>query len=112
MSCTNCGVVVSVKEIEEEGKGSGLGVVAGGVLGGLVGNQVGNGTGRDLATIAGAVGGAFAGNSVEKKMKKTKAYEVNVQMENGEARVLHYKTSPAVMAGDKIRVDGEKITRR
>lgn len=32
--CTHCGVVLSVNEIEAEGEGSGLGVVAGGVLGG------------------------------------------------------------------------------
>jgi outer membrane lipoprotein SlyB len=112
ISCDNCGVVVSVKEIEQEGKGSGLGVVAGGVAGGLVGNQVGNGTGRDVATLAGIVGGAIAGNKVEEKIKKTKVYDVTVQMENGEERVVRYATVPSVMAGDKIRIEGEQIVRQ
>ncbi len=110
--CDNCGVVVSVKESEQEGKGSGLGVVAGGVAGGVIGNQVGQGTGRDLATIAGVVGGAIAGNTIEKKMKKTMVYDVTVKMENGEERVLRYTTAPGVMAGDKIKVEGEKIARQ
>lgn len=112
IACDNCGIVISVKEIEQEGKGSGLGVVAGGVAGGLAGNQVGNGTGRDLATLAGIVGGAIAGNKVEEKIKKTKAYDVTVQMENGEVHVLRYTTAPGVMAGDKIRIEGEQIVRQ
>lgn len=111
IECDNCGVVVAVKESEQEGKGTGLGVIAGGLTGGLVGNQVGNGTGRDLATIAGVIGGAIAGNKVEEKIKKTMVYDVTVKMENGEERVLRYKTTPGVMAGDKIKLEGEKIVR-
>ena len=110
--CDNCGVVVSVKEIEQEGKGSGLGVIAGGVAGGIIGNQVGQGTGRDLATLAGLVGGAFAGNTVEKKIKKTNVYDVTVKLGNGEERVIRYTTAPGVMAGDMIKVEGEKIVRQ
>lgn len=111
MSCANCGVVVTVKEIDQEGKGSGLGVVAGGVAGGVLGNQVGNGSGRDLATIAGIFGGAIAGNKIEEKIKKTRVYEVTVKMENGEERVISSKTVPGVMAGDKVKVEGERLVR-
>ncbi|HLZ33927.1 MAG TPA: glycine zipper 2TM domain-containing protein, partial [Nitrospira sp.] len=99
------------REIDEEGKGSGLGVVAGGVTGGIVGNQVGQGTGRDLATIAGVVGGAIAGNTIEKKIKKTRVYDVTVKMENGEERALRYKTVPGVAAGDKVKIEGGHIVR-
>lgn len=112
IACDNCGVVVAVKEIEQEGKGSGLGVIAGGVAGGIIGNQVGQGTGRDLATLAGVVGGAFAGNTVEKKIKKTNVYDVTVKLGNGEERVIRYTTAPGVMAGDMIKVEGEKIVRQ
>lgn len=110
--CANCGEVISVKEIEQEGKGSGLGVVAGGVAGGLIGNQVGQGTGRDLATVAGVVGGAIAGNTIEKKIKKTKVYDVTVRMENGEERVLRYETAPGIVAGDKVKIEGERVIRQ
>ena len=112
IACDICGVVVSVKEIEQEGKGSGLGVIAGGVAGGLAGNQVGNGSGRDVATLVGIVGGAIAGNKIEEKVKKTKVYDVTVKMENGEEQVLRYNTAPGVMAGDKIKIEGENIVRQ
>lgn len=107
--CDNCAVVVSVTEIEQKGKGSGLGVIAGGVAGGVVGNQVGQGTGRDLATVAGVIGGAIAGNKIEENVKKTKVYDVTVKMENGEQRVLRYETAPGVMAGDKVKVEGDRV---
>lgn len=111
-NCANCGVVVSVKEIDQEGKGSGLGVVAGGLAGGVIGNQVGNGTGRDLATIAGAVGGAIFGNKVEEKIKKTRVYDVTVKLEDGEERIVRSRTVPGVMAGDKVRIEGERVIRQ
>ena len=112
IACDNCGVVTSVQEVEVAGKGSGLGVIAGGVAGGLAGNQVGQGTGRDLATIAGIVGGAIAGNKVEEKIKKTKVFDVTVQMDNGEERVLRQETAPGVLAGDKVKVEGGQVVRQ
>ena len=110
--CGNCGVVVSVKEIEQEGKGSGLGAIAGGAAGGLLGHQVGQGSGRDLATIAGVVGGALAGHKIEKTVKKSMVYDVTVQMDSGEIRTLRYGTAPGVVAGDKVKVEGEQVVRQ
>lgn len=110
--CANCGVVVSINQVETEGKGSGLGVVAGGVVGGLLGNQVGNGTGRDLATIAGVVGGALAGNKIEKNAKKTTGYDITVKMDSGEDRVVHQATAPNVVKGDKIKIENDEIVKR
>ena len=110
--CSNCGVVVSVKEIEQSGTGSGLGAVAGGVAGGLLGNQVGQGTGKDLATLAGVFGGAVAGNALEKNMKKTKVYDVIVKMENGEELTLRHESSPGVVAGDKVKVEEEHVVKQ
>lgn len=110
--CANCGVVVSVKEVDVEGQGSGLGVIAGGVAGGVLGHQVGQGTGRDLATVAGVVGGAIAGNTIEKKVKKTKVYDVTVRMENGEERLLRVANIPGVVTGDKVKVEGDRVVRQ
>ena len=110
--CTHCGVVISVNEIEAEGQGSGLGVVAGGVVGGVLGNQIGGGSGRDLATIAGAVGGAFAGNKIEKIAKKTRRYEIVVKMNSGEERTFKQSTVPNVARGDKVKVENGMIVRR
>lgn len=110
--CTHCGVVLSVNEVDTEGEGSGLGVVAGGIVGGVLGHQVGGGTGRDLATIAGAVGGAFAGNKIEKVAKKTRSYNIVVKMNSGEERTFNQATVPNVANGDKVKIENGVVVRR
>lgn len=109
--CANCGVVLAVNVVEEEGKGSALGVIGGGVVGGLLGNQVGNGTGRDLATLAGAVGGAFAGNAIEKNAKKTKSYHVVVRMDDGSERTYRQASDPGLVRGEKVKVEKDTVVR-
>jgi outer membrane lipoprotein SlyB len=109
-ACANCGTVSSVREIEQQGEGSGLGAVAGGVLGGVLGNQVGGGSGRKIATVAGAAGGAFAGHQIEKRMKATRSYEVAVRMDDGAMRHFSYDERPELQPGDKVRVaDGRLV---
>jgi outer membrane lipoprotein SlyB len=109
--CANCGVVLAVNVIEEEGKGSGVGVVAGGVVGGLVGNQMGQGTGRDLATIAGVVGGAFAGNKIEKQAKKTKGYDITVKMDDGSEHIYRQAAVPDMVKGQKVKIENDVVVK-
>lgn len=109
--CANCGVVLAVNVTEEEGKGSGVGVVAGGVVGGLVGNQVGQGTGRDLATIAGVVGGAFAGNKIEKQAKKTKSYDITVKMDGGSEHIYRQAAVPDMVKGQKVKIENDVVVK-
>jgi len=109
--CANCGVVLAVNVIEEEGKGSGVGVVAGGVAGGLLGNQVGQGTGRDLATVAGVVGGAFAGNKIEKMSKKTKSYDITVKLDDGSERTYRQATDPGLFTGQKVKIENDAVVK-
>lgn len=111
-TCANCGVIESIRAVEKEGEGSGLGVVAGGVAGALLGHQVGAGTGKDLATIAGAVGGGYVGNKVEKNLKKTKVYEITVRMEDGSYQTVTQQTETGFRPGDKVKlVDGNLVAR-
>lgn len=107
--CNDCGVIESVREVEQKGEGSGLGAAAGGVLGGVLGHQVGGGRGRDVMTVVGAVGGAVAGHQVEKNMKKTMSYEITVRFEDGTTRTLKQASAPAWRAGDKVRVVNSEI---
>jgi outer membrane lipoprotein SlyB len=108
--CSNCGVITSIKVVEQSGQGGALGVVAGGIVGGLLGNQVGDGTGRDLATVAGAIGGGYAGKQIEGKVKSTKSFVVTVRMNDGEVRTVTQQTQPDLLAGDKVRlVDGSLV---
>ncbi len=102
--CYDCGRVESVNAVQIAANPSGVGVVAGAVLGGVLGNQVGGGNGKKLATVAGAVGGGFAGNEIEKRTRKTGAYEVRVRMEDGNSRTFPYDGQPNWRSGDRVRV--------
>lgn len=110
--CDQCGVIESVRSIEQKAeKGSGVGAVAGAVLGGVLGHQVGGGNGRKLATVAGAVGGGYAGNEIEKSRNTHTVYEVNVKMENGELRTFKLEHKPDWRSGDRVKlVDGRLIS--
>lgn len=110
--CENCGTVSDIRVIEKEGEGTGLGAVAGGVVGGLLGHQVGGGTGKDLATIAGVAGGAYAGHQVEKKVKKSKSYEVSVRMDNGQTEIMPFAEQPPYAVGDKVKIVDGILQRR
>ena len=109
--CSDCGTIQDIREIEQEGEGSGLGAIAGGVAGALLGHQVGGGTGKDVATIAGAAGGAYAGHIIEKKVKKTKHYEITVNMEDGKSQVITLQEAPVFAVGSKVKIVDGKLER-
>jgi len=108
--CVDCGTIESVREIKQAGEGSGLGAVAGGVAGAVLGNQVGGGSGRKIATVVGAVGGAVAGHQVEKHVKSNVVYEITVRMDDGNVRTFTESTPPSWRSGDKVRVQGDRLT--
>lgn len=108
--CRDCGTIESVREIAQEGQGSGLGAIAGGVLGGLLGNQIGGGSGRKVATVAGVVGGAYAGHTVEKKTRSTQQYEITVRLDDGSLRTINETEKPAWHTGDRVRVSNDRIS--
>ena len=106
-TCVDCGVVQSMRYVEQKGKGSGLGLVAGGVVGGVLGHQIGSGRGNTVATIAGAGAGAYAGNEIEKNRKTSSYWAVAIRMDNGATRNLTYTNKPAVHEGERVKlVDG------
>jgi outer membrane lipoprotein SlyB len=111
--CANCGTVEAVREIEQQGEGTGLGAVAGGIAGAVVGKQFGNGTGRTIMSVLGAAGGAYAGHQVEKHARSTKHWEVSVRLDDGSYRTLSFETQPAWRSGDRVRyVDGALVPER
>ena len=106
-TCTDCGRVQSIRQVEEKGKTSGVGAVAGGVLGGVIGHQIGGGTGRTVATIAGAGGGAYVGNKVEQNRNTKTKWEVTLKMDSGNTRIFTYSNPPTVHEGERVKlVDG------
>lgn len=110
--CADCGVVESIRVVEQRGNGSGLGVVAGGLTGMLVGNQFGRGDGRTAMTVLGGVGGAYAGNEIEKNVKRSTAYEVRVRLDKGGVATAHMASNPGVAVGDKVRVVNGAVVAR
>lgn len=107
--CADCGLVESVREVKAPADPSGLGAAAGGVVGGLLGNQVGKGSGRTIATLIGIAGGAYAGHQVEKTQRTSSRWEVDVRMENGEYRTVTLDAEPVWRAGDKVRLQGNRL---
>jgi len=102
--CADCGVIDSIKVVEEKGEATGAGAIIGGIAGAAVGSQIGNGDGRRLATIAGAAGGAVAGNEIEKNSKKSAQYKIAVRMENGSVRTFTHSSDPGFRPGENVRV--------
>jgi outer membrane lipoprotein SlyB len=111
-ACTNCGSVISVSPVKQQGEGSGLGAIGGAVVGGVLGHQVGSGRGRDVATVAGAGAGAYAGHQIEKHVKTTQSYVVAVRMDDGSTQNFPYQAEPAFRSGDKVRVVEGKLVAR
>ena len=105
--CAACGVVEAVTPIVRKGEAGALGSIAGGVLGAVIGNQVGQGTGKTVATVLGGVGGVLAGREIEKNVKKTTVYNVQVRMEDGSLRSFEQATSMAV--GTKVTVEAGSL---
>ncbi|MDH5534840.1 MAG: glycine zipper 2TM domain-containing protein [Betaproteobacteria bacterium] len=103
-SCSDCGVVSSIRALEAATAPSGIGAVAGGVVGGVLGNQVGRGGGRTAMTVVGAGAGAYAGNEIEKKMDKSVTYEIRVRLEDGSYRTFFERSQPALAVGQKVRI--------
>lgn len=106
-TCNDCGVVQSIRYVEQQGGSSGGGAIIGGVVGGVLGHQIGSGRGNTVATIAGAGAGALAGNQIEKNRNAKAYWSVNIAMDTGNTRTFTYSTQPSVREGERVRlVDG------
>src|SRR5690348_11630887 len=101
-ACTDCGVVVDVKEETVMGKGTGVGAVAGGVAGAVLGHDIGDGS--RAGTAIGAVVGGVAGHQIERSARSTKRYEISVRMPDGSVKTALQDTQPAWRPGDKVRL--------
>jgi outer membrane lipoprotein SlyB len=109
--CHECGVIDSVKVVDQKGNASGIGAVGGAVVGGLIGTQIGSGRGNTAATVIGAAGGALAGNEVEKRVKSSKQYTVTVRMEEGNFRDFTFENEPGYSIGEKVKVVEGRLVR-
>jgi outer membrane lipoprotein SlyB len=106
------GTVDRIEVIGKKDPNNIAGTVIGGIIGGLIGHQIGGGTGNTVATIAGAAGGAYAGNQVQsRKRLDHETFRVTVRMDNGSTQTVTQENIMDLRTGDRVRVDGDNISR-
>jgi outer membrane lipoprotein SlyB len=111
--CGNCGQVVAINRIEIDGDGRYIGgTVVGGLLGAAIGSQIGGGDGRTAAGVVGAVGGALIGREIEKQRDRNEAYEVVIQLANGQRHAVVYEDPPPLRVGDNVRIEANNRLER
>lgn len=110
--CVDCAEVVAIRTLRKDGDSSGVGAVGGGLVGAIAGHQVGAGRGKEAMTVLGAIGGVLGGNEVEKKVKATTQYLVDLRMADGSMRTLAQGVPPPYTVGTPVRVRGNTIAAR
>ena len=88
------------------------GTIIGGIIGGVIGHQIGNGNGQTAATVVGAAGGAYVGNQVEQRRRTAnETFRVTVRMDNGSYQTITENNISDLRTGDRVRIDGNGISR-
>lgn len=110
-SCANCGVVESIRLIEDKDRNSGAGAATGGLPGTVDVRQTGADRGKNPALVASAAGDAKAGNEAGQQMNDTTHHEVAVRMKDGSVHTINQRVDPVVHAGDSAKVADSSVSR-
>jgi outer membrane lipoprotein SlyB len=103
LSTVQDAVVLNVRPVTVEGSQSGIGGTAGAVAGGVAGSSVGGRREAVVVGVLGAVAGAVVGNAVERASTREQAYEIMVQLRNGERRaIVQAQGSESFAPGDQV----------
>ena len=95
--------VLSVRSVVVEGQQSGTGGTAGAVVGGVAGASVGGQRETMIVGVLGAVAGAVVGNAVERYGTREEAFEILVQLKNGERRsIIQAKGNETLAPGESV----------
>lgn len=106
------GTVERIEVINRGDNNAVAGTVIGAIVGGLVGSQIGGGKGNTVATVAGVAGGAYVGNQVGSRQPNAQeSFRVTVRMDNGTVQTVTEAGVADLRTGDRVRVDGNNITR-
>ena len=104
LSLVEDAVVVLVRAVKVESGQTGIGAATGGVVGGIAGYGGGSNQreGQIIGVLA-AVAGAAAGNAIERMSNREDAFEIVVQLKNGERRsVVQAKGAEVFAPGDAV----------
>ena len=80
--------VLTVRPVVVDGSQSGIGGTSGAVIGGVAGSSVGGSREAIAVGVIGAVAGAVVGNAIERAGTREDAFEILVQLRNGERRAI------------------------
>jgi outer membrane lipoprotein SlyB len=106
------GTVDRIEVVNRGDNNAVAGTVIGAIVGGLVGSQIGGGKGNTVATVAGVAGGAYVGNQVGGRQRgPQESFRVTVRMDNGSMQTVTEASIADLRTGDRVRVDGNNITR-
>jgi outer membrane lipoprotein SlyB len=106
------GTVDRIEVINRGDNNAIAGTVIGGIVGGLIGSQIGGGVGNTVATVAGVAGGAYVGNQVGNRQRgPQESFRVTVRMDNGTIQTINEDNIADLRTGDRVRVDGNNISR-
>lgn len=102
------GTVLSVRNVQLDGKQSGVGGLAGAGIGGIAGNQIGGGSGKVVMTILGVVGGAIVGNAIEGRVAKSEGIELTIKTDTGQTVAVAQTVNPneAFKPKDRVKIVG------
>ena len=105
------GVILSVREVEIKGTGSGVGAAAGATAGGLAGSTLGGNTAtRALGALGGAVVGGLVGHSTENLITGGTASEFIIQPDKGEPYAIVQVNDQELKAGERVLImDSGKV---
>ena len=96
-------VVLNVRPVVVDGSQSGIGGAAGAVAGGVAGSSVGGNREQIVVGVLGAVAGAVIGNAAERFGTREQAYEIMVQLRNGERRaIVQAQGNESFQPGDQV----------
>jgi outer membrane lipoprotein SlyB len=109
---TYYGTVDRIEVVNRGDSGNVAGMVIGGIVGGLIGSQIGGGNGNTVATVAGVAGGAYAGNQIQQRQRAAhETLRITVRMENGSYQSVTTDNVNDLRTGDRVRVDGNSVSR-
>ena len=103
-TCSDCGVVQAIREVEVRGQPGYRGAAGRGVLGAILGGEFADDVRRTAARIVGAVGGGHAGRENERASKRRTHYDVVIRLDNGDVQTRSLDAMPPFKVGDRVRV--------
>ena len=105
MRCRQCGVVNSIREVQQQREGTTPGLGADSPVGLVLYIPTGPGSKRGDG-FAGSVGNREWQNRIS-----TTRYEFTVRMDDGDFKVVSKDGASDLQVGDRVRVDGGRIER-